>query len=35
MSPNLPFGRGILDVSTGDEHGSKVQDCVIVLSRGR
>lgn len=31
----LPFGRGILDVSAGDEHGAKVQDCVMALALGR
>lgn len=29
----LPFGRGILDVSAGDEHGTKVQDCVSAIAR--
>lgn len=32
---DLPFGRGILDANAGDEYGSKVQNCVIALSRGR
>lgn len=31
----LPFGRGILDVSAGDEYGTKVQDCVTALALGR
>lgn len=31
----LPFGRGILDVSAGDEFGTKVQDCVSAIARGR
>lgn len=31
----LPFGRGILDVSAGDEYGTRVQDCVTALALGR
>ncbi|MEV1134537.1 DUF2510 domain-containing protein [Rhodococcus coprophilus] len=32
---DLPFGRGILDANAGDEYGSKVQNCVLALARGR
>lgn len=32
---NLPFGRGVLDVSAGDEYGSRVQNCVLAMARYR
>ncbi|MBH0118249.1 DUF2510 domain-containing protein [Rhodococcus sp. CX] len=32
---SLPFGRGILDVSAGDEYGSQVQNCVLAMARAR
>lgn len=32
---SLPLGRGILDVSAGDEYGSQVQNCVLAMARFR